>query len=72
MIFNTLRMENIRSYEEEKMTSQWYFPFEGMIGKSTILMAMEFAILTGKPERRCFAPQGLQERLCISKLHCGR
>ncbi len=47
MIFNTLRMENIRSYEEEKID----FPsgtslFEGDVGsgKSTILMAMEFAL----------------------------
>jgi len=47
MIFNTLKMENIRSYENEKID----FPsgtslFEGDVGsgKSTILMAMEFAL----------------------------
>lgn len=47
MIFNTLQMENIRSYENEKI----HFPsgtslFEGDVGsgKSTILMAMEFAL----------------------------
>jgi len=47
MIFKTLQMENIRSYEKEKID----FPsgtslFEGDVGsgKSTILMAMEFAL----------------------------
>ncbi len=47
MIFKTLRMENIRSYEKEKID----FPsgtslFEGDVGsgKSTILMAMEFVL----------------------------
>jgi exonuclease SbcC len=47
MIFNTLKMENIRSYEKEEIN----FPsgtslFEGDVGsgKSTILMAMEFAL----------------------------
>ncbi|MDD1774631.1 MAG: SMC family ATPase [Methanobacterium sp.] len=47
MIFNTLRMENIRSYEKCRIE----FPrgtslFEGDVGsgKSTILMALEFAL----------------------------
>ena len=74
MIFNTLRMENIRSYEEEKID----FPsgtslFEGdVIGKSRILMAMEFAIFgLGNQKGDALLRKG-ERKARISKLHCGR
>jgi DNA repair protein SbcC/Rad50 len=47
MIFNTLRMENIRSYEKCRIEfPQGTSLFEGDVGsgKSTILMALEFAL----------------------------